>query len=186
MDRGAWQAIYSPWSWKESDKHTILFLSLALIKKLYHWCRQIFSSPLYDVPNYTSNILIGSVESAVRCPLIHFVISFSETRAMFWKVHAVLKDNNLKWLRWLVPLFPYSCFCCFSNDWFCNHWVLLDKWKVFWQCSLCSEILCANITLNEFIFFSLIFHRMYTLVYSEAKMLISKFTLFLWFTISSF
>ena len=131
MDRGAWQAIYSPWSWKESDKHTSLFLSLALIKKLYHWCRQIFSSPLSDVPNYTSNILIGSVELAVRCPLIHFVISFSETRAMFWKVHAVLKDNNLKWLRWLVPLFPYSCFCCFSNDWFCNHWVLLDKWKYF-------------------------------------------------------
>ena len=123
---------------------------------------------------------------AVRCPLVHFVISFSETRAMFWKGHVVLKDNNLKWLSWLVPLFPYSCLCCFSNDWFCNHWVLLDKWKVFWQCLLCSEIWCASNTLNEFIYFSLIFHRTYTLAYSEAKMLISKFTLLLWFTISTF
>lgn len=146
---------------------------------------QIFSSPLSDVPNYTSNILVGSMELAVRCPLIHFVISFSETRAMFWKGHAVLKDNNLKWLLWLVPLFPYSCLCCFSNDWFVITGFYLINEKYF-DCSLCSEIWCANNTLNEFIFFSLLFHRMYILAYSEAKMLISKFTLLLWFTISTF
>ena len=145
---------------------------------------QIFSSPLSDVPNYTSNILIGSMELAVRCPLIYFVINFSETRAMFWKGHAVLKDNNLKWLLWLVHflILVYAVFQMIDSV-ITGFYLINEK---YFDCSLCSEIWCANNTLNEFIFFSLLFHRMYILAYPEAKMLISKFTLLLWFTISTF
>lgn len=117
------------------------FISFGSHKGTIPLVEENYYFPLSSVPNYTRNIL-QEVELEVRCTLIYFVISFSETLAIFWKVHTVLMRKKGFW--WLIPLFSCLMVLVFQMiDFVITGFYFIIK-NFCKQCPLCNKMCCAN------------------------------------------